>query len=384
MKKLISFLIFLIMLSSVLATIEPVAKDSFMPFSLVGKTVVSPGATEKYKLILDTATGCYGHSETKVYWSGSCVGSSCTSLTMTSYGNNVITIAGAYANEISVKFPTSPGDFYITARSVCSAGSFTEKLNMKVGSCTNECSSSQKRCRDTQTRQDCTLTSGCYVWGSIWTCKSDEMCTNGACVVKLENQCRLGDIKCVDKNYYETCKLVNGVYRFVGTATNYVGSGKDCVNNAIVNEYSNCAYKKCDNDNIYCFDSNDEKTTLYKDCASQNMQCLNNNCEAIADTCVNGEIKTRECNGGVIASDECINGKYSDIYYCPTPGTCDLDVTNKPCDKAKILESCEWDVSNCDEDDNGISKYKNIFIIGGIIIVLILIVGIILKKKRVF
>ena len=184
MKKIILVLMILLVLPFVSATLtdnlDSYIAESTRPwwlkgisqmFSISGPRTVQPYSSVHYDMILDTNTGnCQGNPNTKITWYAKeegepevqilssyplsyCVGALCTSLDYVvrdvSLVIRVVYDCGVYSNTEYA---------YITVETQCS----------------NQCSSGQKKCYDSKTRQDCEYQSGCYIWGTTASCGSNQ------------------------------------------------------------------------------------------------------------------------------------------------------------------------------------------------------------------
>ena len=118
--------------------------------------------------------------------------------------------------------------------------------------CTNQCNSGDKKC-DGNGYKTCDKGSdGCYAWGGVKKCGSNEKCDSGKCVAACKNECSNGDKRC-DGNGYQTCQKGNdGCLKWSGTTK--CGSNEQCNAGRCVKKCSDqckSGEKKCSGDSAY-------------------------------------------------------------------------------------------------------------------------------------
>jgi hypothetical protein len=79
-----------------------------------------------------------------------------------------------------------------------------------VGSCSNECSSGQKRCLDGDAWEECGNydADACLEWGGWWSCSQSypgTTCSGGYCVASCSNECSSGQKRCLDGDAWQEC-----------------------------------------------------------------------------------------------------------------------------------------------------------------------------------
>jgi hypothetical protein len=157
---------------------------------------------------------------------------------------------------------------------VCEAGETVANCGFDCGTgCQNECAAGAKRCSSSGV-QTCAMSGNCLKWGAITNCPTGQICSGAgvcapsACVVKT---CAfLGNYEC--GSWSDGC----GKMIFCGAcAANKVCSAGKCASSC-----TGHSSKKCENGNLYWYNSCNAKEGLFQNCARDeatvNYRCSGN------------------------------------------------------------------------------------------------------------
>ena len=124
----------------------------------------------------------------------------------------------------------------------CSSGQYCS--GGSCASCSNDCSSGQKRCSGSGYQACTTDSNGCWKWGSTQGCGSGYTCTgSGSCTRTCSNQCSSGEKRC-NGNGYQTCTTNSNGCR-IWSSTTSCGSDEKCSSSDCVKKClpSNCRWE---------------------------------------------------------------------------------------------------------------------------------------------
>ena len=187
-------------------------------------------------------------------------------------------------------------------------------------SCNNQCSSGQKKC-DGNGYKTCVRDTGdrskCYVWSSTTKCGSNQYCSSGTCYT-CSNECSSGDKKC-DGNGYKTCKQdSNGCWKWSSTtrcgSNQYCSSGTCYCDNECSSGDKKCVdngYKTCTTDSKGCRIWS-SITSCYSDQKCSSGSCIAKDCQITGaswstSSATEGDIVTlsintnSDCNGNSVS-----------------------------------------------------------------------------------
>lgn len=137
-----------------------------------------------------------------------------------------------------------------------------------------------------------------------------EKCEKGECVKKYNDECSVGEIKCLNENEYLECKYMDTYdsYRWHPESKS-CGENKKCENGRCVVSIEECPYECCESDSGYIAKSCDEE-----------YNCVGHRC-----------VKPLRCGDGICSNSE-------DCNSCPTDcGSC----TEEELEKENILSAPE-------------------------------------------
>lgn len=142
--------------------------------------------------------------------------------------------------------------------------------------CQSECSSGQLKCTSSTTYKICSkYCDGCWYWSTSKSCPSGTVCDGGHCVIPCSNECTSGSKRCANGKV-ETCGNYDS-----DSCTEW-GDIKDCptgqsCTGAGICKCTDHVKKECVNNDLYWYDSCNNKQELAEDCGNdewtENYRC---------------------------------------------------------------------------------------------------------------
>jgi uncharacterized repeat protein (TIGR01451 family) len=217
--------------------------------------------------------------------------------------------------------------------------------------CTNDCTSGAKRCSNGQVQTCGNYDSdSCTEWGGDSDCPTGKTCTgNGECVSTCTNDCTSGAKRC-SNGQVQTCGNYDS-----DTCTEWGGNTDCAVGKTCSNGECQCAShnkKQCDGNDLYWYDSCNNKQELYQDCGdnqwTDNYRCsadwtqrerINRGCSYQQCT------ETREW----VNQDNCaLTNKKCDGGQCVIKCTNDCTSGAKKCTGTGTYQTCgNYDADEC-------------------------------------
>lgn len=257
-----------------------------------------------------------------------------------------------------------------------------------VESCFNLCSyAGSKRCSDSTHYQTCGNydSDSCLEWSYENSCGSGERCEGGQCVESCYDLCSSGDKRCSGSNQYKVCgnydsdsclewssarSCIGETYRGYGRCNenerpSWYCSGGNCDYNChYVSPSPGHDYKSCYNNDVYWYDSNNNREEKYEECGSdycnswgetycrgnsvyEKRTCYDKGCSntsCFSDSYM-GKRKVESCS----SNETCRNGECVQEYEC-TSGSCcedgEYENSNKICKvDVDYQYGCPWGTS---------------------------------------
>ena len=233
----------------------------------------------------------------------------------------------------------------------CGAGKKCESGEC-VASCNNECTSGAKRCANGKVETCGNYdTDTCTEWGCAADCPSGQVCSgSGQCISTCTDECSLGDKRCASGGGVEGCGHFDSDSCLDWGGTVMCASGQTCSNGQC--GCTSHTKKQCDGNNLYWYDSCNNKQELYQDCGvslwTENYRCsadwtqrerINRGCSYQQCT------ETREW----VNQDNCaLTNKKCDGAQCVTKCTNECSTAGaKRCSSGQVQTCGNYDLDEC-------------------------------------
>jgi uncharacterized repeat protein (TIGR01451 family) len=184
------------------------------------------------------------------------------------------------------------------------------------------------------------------VWETYQNCAdSGKICQDGACVESCASECLAGEKKCSGTSGYQTCGNYDSDLCLEWSSVKNCASGYSCSEegaNCVLDCVSHSA-KKCYNEDLYWYDSCNNKEGLVQDCGEDswttNYQCSGN-------FWIQRQKTNRGCSSGACyANTSWLNYR-------------DCSLEEQICQGGACVESCSDECSSGQKQCSGTSGYK--------------------------